>query len=280
MKQPLVSVIVPTYNSASYLALCLDSINKQSYRNIELVVVDNNSKDETFTIAKKFTKKVFNKGPERSAQRNFGVKKSKGKYLLIIDSDMVLTANVVKECVAVFEDNKEIKALVIPEESFGEGFWSECKALERSFYKGISWMEAARCFKREVFEEMGGYNEKNTGTEDYDLPLRIKSEHGLNSISRIKALIRHNEQKISLLRTCKKKFYYAQGLDVYKTVPANKDTFSKQSSILNRYMLFFSDPVKLFKNPVVGFGMLFMKTSEFFAGGLGYIYAKQFRRNK
>lgn len=76
--QPLVSVIVPTYNSEKFIGACLESIKNQMYTNIELIVVDNNSTDKTKEIAWRYTDKVFNKGPERSAQRNFGAKNSIG----------------------------------------------------------------------------------------------------------------------------------------------------------------------------------------------------------
>ena len=268
---PIVSIIVPTRNSSQFLEACLVSIKEQSYLYIELIVVDNNSTDNTKEIAKKYTDKVFNQGPERSAQRNFGAKQSIGEHYLIIDSDMELSKNVVTECVKKMTENNHSKALVIPEESFGEGFWSQCKKLERSFYIGVDWMEGARFFPKSVFQEFKGYDETNTGTEDYDLPQRIEDKYGKKVIGRINAFIYHNEQKISLWKTCGKKFYYAQKLDQYKSLEANKGKFNKQSSIFSRYALFLSQPVKLFKDPVVGLGMLFMKTSEFASGAAGYI---------
>jgi glycosyltransferase involved in cell wall biosynthesis len=89
MKQPLVSVIVPTRNNAGTIAACLNSIRKQSYRQIELIVVDNGSNDDTLNIAKKYADAVYTHGPERSAQRNYGAKRSKGAYVLIVDSDII-----------------------------------------------------------------------------------------------------------------------------------------------------------------------------------------------
>jgi glycosyltransferase involved in cell wall biosynthesis len=74
-KSTRVSVIVPTKNSQQYLARCLASIKKQKHNDIEIIVVDNNSSDKTKAIARKYTNLVFNKGPERSSQRNFGVRK-------------------------------------------------------------------------------------------------------------------------------------------------------------------------------------------------------------
>jgi glycosyltransferase involved in cell wall biosynthesis len=238
-------------------------------------VVDNNSTDITKEIAKNYTTKVYNKQPERSAQRNYGVKNSKGEYVLIIDSDMELTKDVVKACVEKLQYNSKIKALVIPEESFGEGFWAQCKKLERSFYVGVDWMEAARFFERDVFEKMKGYDEQLNGGEDYDLPQRIEAKYGQDVISRIDEYIRHNEHKISLIKTYKKKFYYAKQLDRYRSIAANRRRFNMQANPLARYQLFLSKPSKLIKNPVYSLGMLFMKTTEFLSGALGYLFSRK-----
>ena len=60
MENPLVSVIIPTYNSSRTLEKCLESIKNQTYKNIEIIVVDNNSTDNTKEIAKKFADKAIN----------------------------------------------------------------------------------------------------------------------------------------------------------------------------------------------------------------------------
>lgn len=271
MSQPVVSVIVPTYNSAEYLESCLKSIKEQSYNQIEFIVVDNNSTDRTKEVALCYTQQVYNAGPERSAQRNFGFKQSSGDYVVFIDSDMVLSPEVIEACVEKILANDQIKALIIPEESFGIGFWAQCKKLERSFYSGISWQEAARFFERKVYEKLGGYDETQTGSEDYDLPNRLENQYGCESISRVQPLIYHNERHLSLVRSCKKKFYYAQTLKDYIGQKANWKRISKQTSILNRYAVFFAKPKKLFKDPVIGVGMLFMKTCEFASGTAGFL---------
>lgn len=268
-----VSIIVPTKNSERTIEKCLVSVRNQDYKNIEIIVVDNKSNDGTYNISSKYCDYVFIQGPERSAQRNYGVSKSTGDYVLIIDSDMILSENVVSECVKTIElENR--KVLVIPEESFGENFWAKCKKLERSFYVGVDWMEAGRFFDKKIFLEFSGYDEKNTGTEDYDLPQRIEYKYGRSSIGRINSFIFHDEGKISLLYSCKKKFYYAGRLNKYRSEKSNENNFKKQSSVLQRYFLYFKKPHSLFKNPIVGFGMLFMKTCELFSGALGFIFKK------
>jgi glycosyltransferase involved in cell wall biosynthesis len=277
---PLVSLIVPTKNSQEFIHNCLKSITNQTYKNIEIIVVDNNSTDKTKEIIKDVRDKtkdirisLYNKGPERSAQRNFGASKSKGKYLLFIDSDMELTAKVVDECVFLSLKSYDLKSrlggIIIPEVSFGVSFWAKCKALERSFYEGTS-IEAARFFLKHIFWKVGGYDEELTGPEDWDLSNKVKEKYGLRSI---KAKIRHNEGRLSLIVMLKKKYYYSK--NILRYLDKNKKSFSSQeTSPIARYRLFLSNPKKLFKNPIIGSAMILMKTAEYAVGGVGFLLKK------
>lgn len=273
-KTPLVSVIVPTYNSAATLGDCLQAIEQQTYQAIELIVVDNHSHDATPEIARRLTRHVFTKGPERSAQRNYGVEKARGDYVCIIDSDMQLSPEVISECVAVVREQPEVKGVVIPEQSFGEGFWAACKQLERSFYIGVDWMEAARFFDTATYKKLGGYDSSLVSGEDWDLSQRVAA---IGPLGRISSLIYHDEGRLKLGRTLGKKYYYAKLIALYLSKKHHASHTSKQTSILGRYALFFKQPVKLFRKPHIGIGMLFMKTLEFGAGALGMMAA---RRNK
>src|SRR5687767_12224398 len=148
MKNPLVSIIVTTYNNHATLDACLASILAQDYPRKELIVVDNYSTDDTKEIAQKYTGMVFDKGPERSAQRNYAVEQARGTYVVIVDSDMELSPHVVSACVEAAKEQPALGGIIIPEESFGQGFWAQCKRLERSFYVGVDWIEAARFFDK------------------------------------------------------------------------------------------------------------------------------------
>lgn len=278
MKEPLVSVIVTTYNNQTTLEECLTSIEEQTYPAIELVIVDNYSTDETLDIARQFTRKVYTKGPERCAQRNFAVQHARGRYVMIVDSDMELTPQVVEQCVERMQSDNGITGVIIPEESFGEGFWAQCKRLERSFYVGVDWIEAARFFERRTFNAVGGYNEALVSGEDWDLSQRVGA---LGSIAHVEALILHNEGRLKLLRTLKKKFYYAGQFQSYtSTRKAQSATHGSQPTniVLRRFKLYFAHPRKLLKRPHHGVGMLFMKISEFGFGALGYMVASRKRR--
>ncbi len=268
---PFISVIITSKNSEKTIEDCLRSIKKQNYYNYEMIVIDNKSNDNTIPIAEKYTHNIFIYGPERSAQRNFGAKKSLGDYLLFIDSDMKLSSGVIKNCASLIAKSADVVAIIIPEESFGIGFWAKCKKLERSYYTNIDWIEAARFYKKSAFEKAGGYDQNLISGEDWDLSQRVKS---LGSVKRIYEIIFHNEGNISLINTIKKKFYYAQKLHPYLSKQQNKKYFESQRSIIQRYKLFLSNPKKLFQNPILGLGMLFMKTCEFGFGALGYMLGR------
>jgi len=130
----MISCIINTKNEEANIASCLESITKQSLQDFEIIVVDNNSSDRTKEISRQFTDKVYNKGPERSTQRNFGAKTSKGKWLLFIDADMVLEKGILEACLNLVKKDPEIKAVVIPERSYGIGFWAKVKSFEKSLY--------------------------------------------------------------------------------------------------------------------------------------------------
>ncbi|MBI2613558.1 MAG: glycosyltransferase [Candidatus Levybacteria bacterium] len=267
-KNPLVSVLVHTKNSSRTILEHLESIKNQSYKNVEIIVVDNNSQDQTLKIAKQFTDNIFNAGPERSAQRNFGAKKAKGDYYLVPDSDMILDKNVIRECVLKVEEDPEVKAVIICEKSFGKGFWAKCKTLERECYVGDNAIEAARFFDKNVFWEMGGYDENMTGPEDWDLPQRIKKKY---QIGRIKSQIIHDEGKVTLAGLMKKKYYYAKKVSVYLRKHPLSTTGSQIIYLLRP--AFYRNWKKLAKNPLITCGMIIMLAFEQTAGFFGFISA-------
>lgn len=275
LTKPLVSVIVTTRNNHKTLDACLASIIGQSYQPIELIVVDRDSSDGTKLIARYYTDLVFNHGPERSAQRNFGASKATGEYIMVIDSDMELTRDVVRDCVDVLCYRPDTKGVIIPEESFGVGFWARCKQVERSFYIGNDHLEAARFYPAAVYRDLRGYDENMVSGEDWDLSNRARM---LGRIERIKAHIRHNEGRLKLFASLRKKFYYAGLSRAYLRKHNVGSKLLAEAGPLQRYKLFFSQPKRLLRNPVIGFGMLLMKTFEFGSGALGYLLSSNKKR--
>ncbi|MFH8080533.1 MAG: glycosyltransferase [Candidatus Aenigmatarchaeota archaeon] len=265
----LVSVIIPTFNSEKTLERCLESVKNQSYKNIEIIVVDKFSKDRTVEIARKYTRKVFQiKASERSEQKNFGAKKAKGEYLLFIDSDMELTKNVIKDCVDLCSKEK-IGGIIIPERSIGRSYWVRVRDFERSFYANTP-IESARFFPKDLVIKVNGFDESVVFFEENTLPQKIE-KLGYKVNYRISSEIIHNEYNFSFLKWMKKKFYYGKTLSVYK----NKfgDYAKKQTSIFYRFSIFLKNK-KFYSKPILASSLIFFKLMEYFSVVFGSLASK------
>lgn len=268
----LVSVVITTKNEEDVLERLIQSIKTQSYRNREIILVDNNSTDNTLGIAKKMNVRSYTAGPERSIQRNFGAKKSKGQYLFILDADMQLSSNVISECVELMSSDKKIGEIVIPEQSVASNFWGTVKAFERSFYneKGDELTDAARFFRKDVFFKAGGYDETITGPEDWDLPETIK-ELGYK-VGRIKSKIYHFERINTPFEIAYKKFYYAKLAHIY--FKKHKIPLISPKTIYFLRPIFYKNWRKLLAHPLLTIAMILMLLTELLGGGLGYLIGR------
>ena len=92
----LVSITIPTYNSEKTLKETLKSVKSQTYKKIELILIDSNSTDKTLKIAKDFGAKVYQYEGTLLGARELGAKKAKGNYILLVDSDHILEKTVVE----------------------------------------------------------------------------------------------------------------------------------------------------------------------------------------
>ena len=300
---PIVSIVITTKNEEKNIENCLKSIRNQTFNSqfpipnsrfpipnshshplIEIIVVDNNSQDKTKEIAYKYTDKVYNFGPERSAQRNFGVKQASGKYILYLDADMILSENVISECVEKFRKGeiengrremgngkRELVALYIPERIIGKGFWVKVRDFERSFYNATV-IDCVRFVRRDKFLEIGGFDENLTGPEDWDFDRRIRE---IGRVDIIDAPIYHNEGSFDLKKYLNKKSYYAKTFDKYIQKWGKDDKIiKKQLGFWYRFFGVFSENGKwkrLVKHPGLTIGMYFLR----FMVGLQYLMSSK-----
>jgi glycosyltransferase involved in cell wall biosynthesis len=218
MTEPAVSVVVPTRDTARTVAACLRSIRSQTYPDVELIVVDNFSSDETAATAWPYADTLLHCGPTQSAQRNAGVRASWGDIVVFVDADMVLEPTVLAEVVAAFEsgspDGPPVGAVVVPERSFGIGFLAGCRALEKRLYERDGRVEAARAFSREALKSAGGFDERlMAGLEHWDLADRVAAAG--YATARTSSYVWHDVGRISLRYQFRKKHRYGHVLRTY-----------------------------------------------------------------
>lgn len=276
MTNNLVSIIIPTFNEEKNIERCLASISKESYKNFEVILVDDNSSDNTVLNAKSISRKLqigvrvksFNVHQERGVVRNVGARLAKGDYLFFIDADMELGKNVLRDSSKLINDSKGLGGLIIREESIGEGFWTQCRILEKKCYEGDDSIEAARFFDKKAFWSVGGWDQEMISGEDWDLTRKIREKY---RIGRINSSIYHNEGKINPLKTAKKKYYYTLKAIPYlkKNPPTFKTliSFGIRPAYLRNWRLIISDPVH-------GIGMFILKGVEFSAGIFAFLRLK------
>jgi len=287
---PLVSVVITTKNEEKNIRVCLESIKNQTWNSIETIVVDNASTDKTKEIAKEYTDKVFDKGPERSAQRNFGMLTvASGDYVIYVDADMLLTPNLVEQCVRCIRHTNSA-ALHISETVLGRNYFSQVRRFERGFYDGTS-IDGARFFKKDIFARAGGFDEnlfrKGSG-EDWDIDKEIKKYGTISLLPRSSESVTtkkwplsnfisergvkfedtyvgifHNESEFKLCTYLKKKLYYSQGFDGYIAKWGADDIdIRRQFGFSYRYFGVFTENGKwrrLISNPKLAFGMYFLR---------------------
>jgi glycosyltransferase involved in cell wall biosynthesis len=265
---PLVSIIINTKNEEKHIRRCLNSVANQNYPldRIEVIIVDNNSSDRTKEIAESFARepalldlKVFNQGPERSAQKNFGVKNSTGEFLFFLDADMAVSKNVIQACVEKMEESQRIVGLYIREVVTGKKFWSRVRKFERGFYDGTS-IDAVRFVRKSAFDDTYGFDEVLYACEDWDFNKRIKE---LGDLGQIDFPIYHNEEEFTVKNYLHKKGYYILNMNIYiKKWGKNDEDIKKQFGLYYRYFGVFVEKGKwkrVVLHPILFFGMYLLK---------------------
>lgn len=132
-KQPLVSICIPNYNYGHYLRHCIESVINQTYENIEILVQDNNSSDDSYDILmeyeeqsrhgqiSKFINVARNKqnvGSDRNCTLLFN--KAEGKYLMYLSSDDALKPDMVERCVGILENNQDVSMVMVHRDEIDE----------------------------------------------------------------------------------------------------------------------------------------------------------------
>ncbi len=203
---PTVSVIITCYNHGNYLADAIDSVKRQTYNSIEIVVIDDGSTDETASVVATFpnVKYVYQENAGLSAARNRGVNESTGKYLMFLDADDWLMHEAVainlshlkrnKHCVMVAGGHVKVNA-------FGEEWERQTTLVEKNHYEELLkgnfiGMHGAVMYLRTVFNEFR-FDPLLPACEDYDLYLRVARKYPVCMHGYIIAAYRFHQSNMS-----------------------------------------------------------------------------------
>ncbi|MDF8264089.1 glycosyltransferase family 2 protein [Luteipulveratus flavus] len=209
---PEVTVVVPTRNNIRTIAACLASVRQQTYDRLELIVVDNHSDDGTVGVAAEYADRVITAGPERSAQRNRGVQEAHGEWVLWLDSDMVLPPSSVEIAVRTAHEEDAV-GVALPERTIGAGYWTACRALERSCYLDDPWLHNPRLVRRDFLTGDGGFHLEMSGPEDADLRMRMHAQGARIALAPI--IVDHDEGRLTLTDVMRKRYYYGRSIPAF-----------------------------------------------------------------
>ncbi len=195
MKNPKVSVIMPVYNSEKYLDKALESILSQSFKDYELIIIDDGSNDGTNEIISRIkdkrTKVITNKknlGVAKSL--NIGLKRAKGEYTARCDSDDINDKDRFKIQVNFLDKNKDYVLVgssfeIIDEKGrkIGETMLPETdEEIKRKILIRNPILHPSVIYRRKVALKVGGYREFLNGVEDYDLFFRLLRSGKLHNL--------------------------------------------------------------------------------------------------
>jgi len=237
-----ISAIVPTYNNENVIEECLKSLLLQSREFNEIVVVDNNSVDRTAEIAKKFGAKVYKIKSNRSKARNIGAKVAKSKIVAFIESDSVYSRQWVEEVLKGFEKYKCVidRRAVYKPRTFIAKMNDAVFDMRYKNYKPFSiW-----AIDKELFEKIGGFDERLEAFEDVELGDRLISK-GYKIYFAKKAVQYHKGEPKTLTEALRRSWWFGLRAKHYYAVQPSKKPKLKIKLFIFLTFLILLPPVLL-----------------------------------
>jgi glycosyltransferase involved in cell wall biosynthesis len=201
----LVSVIIPTYNRAKYIVSAMDSVFKQIYRPIELIVIDDGSTDDTAEVVKSWEQSIdqepwftfqyiFQDNQGATVARNLGLKIAKGEYIQFLDSDDILYPEKFMFQIEYLQLNPKVSSVLCYshylsadlKNCIGTAFWST-KAVSDSILFIIQNDVPIHSFlhRKDLLERIGGFTEGLPHSQEVDMHVRLALNNAKFSISPI-----------------------------------------------------------------------------------------------
>jgi len=211
-KTPVVSVVMPVYNSAKYLPLAIESILSQAYTNFEFIIIDDGSSDSSGEIIKKYSlqdKRIkvrrnhSNQGICRTL--NYGLSLAMGDYIARMDADDWSYPDRLGEQLTFMRSHPQVVicggTIDVCDENIGlknqRYYPASDKKIREKMFMINPFAHPATMYKRQTALDVGGYNEKLSGAEDYDFYFRLGRKGKFANLSRKLLKLRTHPDSIS-----------------------------------------------------------------------------------
>lgn len=192
--EPLVSVIIPTYNRAAYLQKALQSVKEQTYQSLEIIVIDDGSTDDTGKMLENYGGQLryfYQENRGISGARNAGIKSARGEFIAFLDSDDYWLPEKTAQQLALFKQHPEYALVAARCASIRlDGSYREKNRPGKSgwvledLFKANFIRTSAAMVKQECFKNIGLFDEELRECEEYDLWLRIAAQYPVGFINK------------------------------------------------------------------------------------------------
>ncbi|MPL94967.1 Undecaprenyl-phosphate 4-deoxy-4-formamido-L-arabinose transferase [bioreactor metagenome] len=208
---PLVSVVIPVYNGSNYLQEAIDSVLNQTYQNIEIIVVDDGSTDNTWEIITSYGNKIYGIHKENggvSTAINTAIKHMKGDWFTWLSHDDIWMPNMLEECISASNSHPEIKFFYANTYTMDHNkniiakkksrWYPRSKGIRKmiifgNYISGITFFINKKCFS-----EIGLFNSQLRCLQDAEMTLRLISKYSTYHIDKYLAMSRVHIQQVGL----------------------------------------------------------------------------------
>jgi len=203
-----VSIIIPVYNGERYVSEAIDSVLNQTYKDFEIIVIDDGSKDNTPNILEKYGSKIKWKSQENKGQAsaiNEGINMAKGKYIAYLDADDVCLPERFENQVKYLDDHYSVGLAYSDRHQINEN--GETQRIIKSqppdnfiLLQNDYIPRSTVMHKRKCLDEVGLFDESVTGNDDWDMWIRMSEKFEMGYIGKPLVKYRVHKENISLTR--------------------------------------------------------------------------------
>lgn len=197
--EPLISVVMPAYNAQKFIRSAIESILSQTFKNFEVIIINDCSTDNTLKILKSFARKdprirIINNKTRLNiaASLNKGISMAESNLIARMDADDISFPNRLELQYGLINSSKNISVVgadiiimdIDEQEIAIRSYPNSSKKLKACLFRYSPFAHPTVCFRKNIFEEVGGYNPKYSPTEDLDLWFRLGSKYNFGSVKK------------------------------------------------------------------------------------------------